>query len=102
MLTNRYLVVWINSHESDSPVEMKLELPNQCTVQDCVALSLKSINDLISKENKDYTLSEDPSNYLFYISKKNGMPKTDYPRNISLFFLSFKFNFLKKFFFLLY
>jgi len=75
-------VVWINSREGDTLVELKLELPNQCTVQDCIALALKTVNHLLLKEEKDFTLCDDPNLYLLYISKKNGMPKTDYPRKI--------------------
>lgn len=70
----------MNSRESDARVELKLELPNQCTVQDIIALSLQTLNAMLPKEEKEYTLKDDPSLYLLYISKKNGMPKTDYPR----------------------
>lgn len=74
----------MNSREGDSRVELKLELPDQCTVQDCIALSLKTLNNLLPKEEKEYTISDDCNQYVLYISKKNGMPKTDYPRIISL------------------
>lgn len=70
---------WVNTKENDQLREIKLELPTQCTVQDCICLAIKGINADIKNENLPYSLKEDFNFYNMFVSKKNGYPKTDYP-----------------------
>ena len=56
-----------------------LDLPEICTVEDCLMMALKEINRKLNLKEKRYTLTEKPKLYELFIAKKNGKPKEDYP-----------------------
>jgi len=56
-----------------------LELPEICTIEDCILMTLKEINKKLNLKEKGYTLTEKPKLYELFIAKKNGKPKEDYP-----------------------
>ncbi len=70
---------WVDSKQNDKLLDVKLELPSQCTVQDCIVFAIKGINANLKNENYHYSLKENYNLYSMFVSKKNGYPKTDYP-----------------------
>lgn len=57
--------------------EIDLELPPQCTVEDCILQALKLLNQQFLKN--EFQLNEKPDGYEIYEAKKNGKKKEDYP-----------------------
>ena len=80
----KYNIYWINSQENDRVYEIKLELPTQCTVEDCIVQSIKYLNHQFKYLKTPYSLPEHTSIYNIYHAKKNGHPKIDYPCNIKI------------------
>jgi len=69
----------MNNQENDMIHEIKLELPNQCTVEDCIIHSIKYLNHQFKTLDSPYQLKEQACHYEIFHAKKNGRPKEDYP-----------------------
>ena len=80
----KYQIHWINTKEFNEKNEEQsysifLDLPEVCTVEDCILMALKELNKILEKTKKGYTLIEKSKLYELFIAKKTGKPKEDYP-----------------------
>jgi len=58
---------------------VNLELPNQCTVEDCIIQTIKYLNHQFKVGNVAFFLNENYRDYEVFHARKNGKPKEDYP-----------------------
>lgn len=59
-----------------------LELPSQCTVEDCIIQATKYLNNQL--RDLQYQIPEKAHFYEVFHAKKNGLPKDDYPCKIGI------------------
>lgn len=62
-----------------------MNLPDHCTVNDCITFSLKEINKELGKKGLPYSLSAETNLFYLFLAKKNGKPKLDYPGKQTIF-----------------
>lgn len=80
----KYQIHWIDNFENSEKEKCQtysilLDLPEICTVKDCIVMSINELNKILEKKDISYSLIDNPKHYELFISKKNGMPKEDYP-----------------------
>lgn len=59
---------------------LQIEVPDYLQCEDLVKKSLKSFNEDMEKEEIPYEFDISQKDYFFRIAKKNGKPKTDFPK----------------------
>lgn len=85
--STKYCISWINTLENDRVYDIKLELPNQCTVEDCIIQALKYLNHQFKLLNSPQQFKEKACFYEIYHAKKNGHPKEDYPCTLIILYI---------------
>ena len=80
-MNKKYQIFWIHPKEGAELKELSVvfDIPEICTVEDCIMLGLKELNKILELKQKGYCLAENPKLYELFIAKKTGRPKEDYP-----------------------
>eukprot|EP01016_Furgasonia_blochmanni_P036673 TRINITY_DN4213_c0_g1_i2.p2 TRINITY_DN4213_c0_g1~~TRINITY_DN4213_c0_g1_i2.p2 ORF type:complete len:153 (+),score=15.54 TRINITY_DN4213_c0_g1_i2:243-701(+) len=76
----KFTIFWINKQESNKLYDLVIELPFNCNVKTCINQAVNYLNEKMNKENSPYRLKNEASMYGLHYAKKNGQPKSDYPR----------------------
>ena len=85
LLNRKYTVYWVIKSNEDV-LEIIMELPQQCTVNDLIASSIPIFNKTLQDMGIDLNMTLDVNKYRLYTAKKSGHPKIDYPSKQIFFF----------------
>lgn len=85
-INQKYQIHWCAEtiFDEEASFSILIDLPEICTVQDCIMMALKELNKVLQIKQVSYSLEENPQLYELFIAKKNGKPKEDYPCKFSL------------------